>query len=283
MVMDVTMRLLVDNVAGDGLMVEHGFSAWLEVGEDRLLLDTGAGAALAANASRLGVDLASASAIILSHGHYDHTSGLSHVLSVNDSAGVCFAPGVDRDRFSRHSDKEPRSVGMSPEVRERLHALPGERLHETSRPRMLAPGIGVTGPIPRMCPFEDTGGPFFLDAEGQKADLISDEQALWFDTVGGLVVVGGCCHAGIINTVNWIRAATGVSRVRGIVGGLHLLNASDARLEKTLAHVRDWNLDFIAPCHCTGARVVDLMCAELGEVVRPMRSGVSLALGELRA
>jgi len=278
-----TLRVMVDNLADEGLTVEHGFSAWVEAGDERVLLDTGAGAALAPNAERLGIDPARASAIVLSHGHYDHTGGLPFALSRGSSAGLYFAPDVDRDRFSRHPDREPRAIGMTAEARVAMRALPASRLHETRETRLLAPGIGLTGPIPRSCPFEDTGGPFFFDAVGDRADPINDDQALWLETEGGLVVVVGCCHAGIVNTVERVRAATGLVRVRGIVGGLHLLHASEERLERTIAALRSWNLDFLVPCHCTGERAVAALRSDLGDaVVRPGRAGMTVVMGELR-
>lgn len=88
------LRIPVDNVAEDGPAVEHGFSVWIEAGSERLPLDTGAGGALAPNARRLGVDLARASAVVLSRGHYDHTGGLPCALSSAPSAGLRFAPGT---------------------------------------------------------------------------------------------------------------------------------------------------------------------------------------------
>ncbi|MGE4565463.1 MAG: MBL fold metallo-hydrolase, partial [Victivallaceae bacterium] len=88
----------------------------------------------------------------------------------------------------------------------------------------------------------------------------------------------GCCHAGLVNTVETIRHASGIDRVRGIIGGLHLLNASPERLSVTVAAIRAWELEFLIPCHCTGENAIDLMRAELGGIVRPGHAGVSITV-----
>lgn len=279
---DVHLTLLVDNLADAELVAEHGFAAWIEAGDQCILLDTGAGTALLLNAGRLRVDLSCASAVVLSHGHYDHTGGLAGFLSLDDKADIYFGPAAECSRYSRHPDRPVRSIGMTAEARAALRTLPTSQLHELREPHRLANGIGITGPIPRECPFEDTGGPFFLDEDGRQTDSIEDDQALWFDTTEGLVVVVGCCHAGIINTVDHVRRITGKERVRGIVGGLHLVNASGDRLEKTLVELRGLDLEFLIPCHCTGRPAIEKLRAGLGgDVVKAGWAGMTVELGRL--
>lgn len=281
--MYVTLRLLVDDAEVEGLAIEHGFAAWIEAGENRILLDTGAGQALIPNARSLGVDLARATALVLSHGHYDHTGGLPGFLAANSTASLFFAAGVERERFNLNHEP-PRSIGMSPAVNALVSALPPDRRHEIASPWRLARGIGLSGPIPRRNLFEDTGGRFFLDADGRTADPLEDDQALWFETEGGLVIVLGCCHAGIANTVECVRAASGIDRVRGIVGGLHLGKATGERLRWTEAFLRELNLEFLIPCHCTGCcATAALMDAVRPALSRPGHAGMLVPLGVLRS
>ncbi|MFD2233185.1 MBL fold metallo-hydrolase [Phaeospirillum tilakii] len=278
---DARLRLVVDNQAEAGLAVEHGFAAWIEAGGRRLLLDSGAGGALVANAAALGIDLAAAEAVVLSHGHYDHSGGLPQVLAVAADAVLYGAPGIGRARFSCPPGRPPRAIGMAAEVRARIEALPPARRVEVREPLWLAPGIGLTGPIPRWSG-EDAGGPFFLDPAAAEADPLDDDQALWLETAAGVVIVVGCCHAGLINTVERVRAVSGIDRVAGIVGGFHLLNADEARLADSVARLRAWAPDFVVPCHCSGAAAVARLGRDLGgTVVRPGRAGLALGLGRL--
>ena len=87
---------------------------------------------------------------------------------------------------------------------------------------------------------------------------------MWLETTEGLVILTGCCHSGLVNTINYIREITGNAHIHGIVGGLHLLNASDDRLEQTLQFIAGCNPDFLVPCHCTGQKVIDRLIREFG-------------------
>jgi 7,8-dihydropterin-6-yl-methyl-4-(beta-D-ribofuranosyl)aminobenzene 5'-phosphate synthase len=110
---NIRITLIVDNETPSGLIAEHGFAAWIEAGDERLLFDTGQGSALAHNALALGIDLGSAGALILSHGHYDHTGGIPDFLAANTTAPIYCGPGATGRRFSCHPGKPPRENGMA--------------------------------------------------------------------------------------------------------------------------------------------------------------------------
>ena len=276
----VRMTLLVDNEGPAELSVEHGFSVWIESGEQHILFDTGQGAALEANALRLGIDLSLASTLVLSHGHYDHTGGVAGFLALNTHARVLFGRGLGTPRFSCHPGQAPRAIGIGDTVHHALQELPAQRRSEITAPCFLAPSIGVSGPIPRLSAFEDTGGPFFFDPEQRHPDGIADELAMWFETHRGLVVLTGCCHAGLVNTIRHIRTISGIERVHAIIGGLHLLNASAERLEQTVRFIADCAPDYLIPCHCTGKHVVEQLLQVFGsERVKLGRAGEKYALG----
>ncbi len=263
--MEIT--LIVDNEAPAGLVVEHGFAAWIDTGKEGFLFDTGQGGALVPNAEILGFDLNRASALILSHGHYDHTGAIPAFLAANGHAPVIHGRGATIRRFSCHPEQTPRQVGMADEVRTALDQLPPERHIVFDVPRYLRPGIGITGPVPRHSSLEDTGGPFYLDDEKTQPDPITDDLSLWFETADGLVILTGCCHSGLVNTVRHAQRISGTNRIHGIIGGLHLLNAAPDRLEATLTFLRDCAPDFLLPCHCTGAHIIDRLRAEFGDTV----------------
>ena len=160
------LTVLVDNQVGPGCAPEHGFALWIETRDRRILLDTGQGPALAGNALALGVDLGRANVLVLSHGHYDHTGAVQAFLAINPDAPIIYGHDATISRFSCRPDEQPpRQIGMAEEVRQALSQLPAERCVVLDGPRYLRPGIGITGPVPRHSAFEDTGGPFFLDAE----------------------------------------------------------------------------------------------------------------------
>ena len=112
------------------------------------------------------------------------------------------------------------------------------RLVFTERPTPAADGLTVTGPVPRLTEFEDTGGPFFLDHACTKPDPLEDDQAVFFDTLKGTVVLLGCGHSGIINTLRYIVELSGNKPIRAVIGGMHLVSASPERITQTIKEIR---------------------------------------------
>jgi 7,8-dihydropterin-6-yl-methyl-4-(beta-D-ribofuranosyl)aminobenzene 5'-phosphate synthase len=269
----IDITILVDNQAGSGLTSEHGFSLWIEAAGRHILFDTGQGPALPFNARALGVDLAETDLLVLSHGHYDHTGGIPHVLHASPKVHVYCHPGVVQPRYSLRNGS-PQPAHMPSESMAALDRLPEKHLHWTSEAVMLSDNIGLTGPIPRQIPFEDTGGAFFLDPESRQPDPIEDDLALWIKTDAGLVVCVGCCHAGIVNTLNHVRRLSGDARIRAVIGGLHLLNADHLRLDQTLAVMSALPIETVIPCHCTGDRALDQLEAVMGAKILRSSSGM---------
>lgn len=250
--MDKTaLTVLVDNQAGYGCLAEHGFALWIEHGGRHILLDTGQGAALEANARTLGIDLARTDALVLSHGHYDHTGAVPLVLGAAPGSCVHCHPGVTEPRYSV-GGAGARDIRMPLFSMRALAALPAQRLHWTAEPHETWAGIGLSGYIPRRTDFEDAGGPFYFDPRALRPDPVADDQAVWIRTDKGLIVCLGCCHAGLVNTLAHIREATGETRIRAVVGGLHLGAAGRERLEKTAHALREAGPDLMVLCHCTG-------------------------------
>jgi 7,8-dihydropterin-6-yl-methyl-4-(beta-D-ribofuranosyl)aminobenzene 5'-phosphate synthase len=272
----VDITILVDNKADDGLLAEHGLALWIETGSLRILFDTGQGKALPYNAGILGIDLQDADALVLSHGHYDHTGGVPYVIGRKPNLDIYCHPAVVVPRYSIRSADQPKPIHMSQDSKIALHHLSFDRLHWVSQPMLLTSDIGVTGPIPRKNGCEDTGGPFFLDSHGQHADPINDDQALWIKTSRGLVIIVGCSHAGLVNTIDAIRESTGESSVVAVIGGFHLQNASEERLQKTVMALQGPDFGMLIPCHCTGDAALKRFCASFGDRVRPGHAGMRI-------
>jgi 7,8-dihydropterin-6-yl-methyl-4-(beta-D-ribofuranosyl)aminobenzene 5'-phosphate synthase len=260
------ITVLMDNRSEAGLVAEHGLSLWIEADGMKLLLDTGQSGGFARNAGALGIRVEDADALILSHGHYDHTGGLPDVLPKMKSPVIYLHPAALQPRFSiREGIAKPN--GMPAAASAALEDLPVPGCHWVRQPVRLTPHIGLTGPIPRETAYEDTGGPFFLDPEGTQPDPIEDDMAVWMETAGGLVVCTGCCHAGLINTLEWIREQRPGLPVRAVIGGLHLAAASESRMRQTIDALRAMDVQQVIPLHCTGESAVARLRKELGERV----------------
>lgn len=272
---NLTVTVLVDNrVADKGLVAEHGLSMWIEAEGVRVIFDTGDRRALAPNARTLGIDLTAADALILSHGHFDHTGGLPDLLRQGRGMDVYCHPGVVHPRYSIRNGTA-RAIHMPSEAMAALDKWPEGHLHWAQRPIKLNDNMGVTGPIGRQTDFEDTGGPFYLDPEGRRPDAIEDDLAMWVATREGLVVVAGCAHAGLVNTLLQVKALNEGVRIRAVLGGFHLMGASRNRIDQTIAAIKKIEPDLVVPCHCTGEDATIVLLQELGERVVPGAAGMT--------
>lgn len=270
------ITILVDNHAGCGLIEEHGLSLWIETEGRRIVFDTGQGGALASNAKALGVNLAQADMLVLSHGHYDHTGAVPLVLRHRDDIRVYCHPATVQPRYSIRNEM-PKPIAMPEQSKAALDHLHAHNLQWVSRPLRLSEKMGITGSIPRQTAYEDTGGPFFLDRKGTRPDPIVDDLALWIQTDQGVVVCVGCCHAGLVNTLRQVQQLAAEPRIRAVIGGFHLLNASGQRLDHTVAALESLKPAMLVPCHCTGEAATQLLCERLGSSVSPGRAGMVLS------
>ncbi len=271
----ITVTILVENTArGARILGEHGLAYWIETPTHRVLFDTGQGLALIPNALARGVEFADTDAIVLSHGHYDHVGGLQNVLQRAHNATLYFHPGATKAKFIG-----PISPGRRislPYIEDERFRSAARRVVATVKPEEIVPGIRTTGEIPRTNDFEDTGGPFYLDAELMAPDPLLDDQALYFEAHDGLVLLLGCAHAGVVNTLEHVAQLTGQATIHAVVGGMHLENASERRLEETVAALRRFKVQQLGPTHCTGWKAISRFQREFPTQYVPCAAGTIL-------
>ena len=270
------MKILMNDEAAPGWEAEHGLSLLFETTGATLLFDTGASPLVLENLRQMRIDPVQVTHLVLSHGHYDHTGGVAAVLPHLPHAEVFYSTGLEQERFRQRDSEPPKVLTMPEECREALERLPASRRHELTAVTPISDFAYLTGPIPRFSG-ETTGGRFSLDAAGTIPDEITDEQALLF-TSG--VLVTGCCHAGIINTVEYCKKHLPEVPISVIVGGLHLLNADQARLSQTAEDLKQLKLKRLILLHCTGSSAAEYLKHELPFPVEWRKAGEQLELFE---
>jgi 7,8-dihydropterin-6-yl-methyl-4-(beta-D-ribofuranosyl)aminobenzene 5'-phosphate synthase len=273
----VKVTILSTMLADKGIG-EWGFAAVVDVDGRSILFDTGARPdTVLRNAAEMKIDLAEVTDVVLSHNHDDHTGGLvtlrrelaktnpralsrAHVsppIFWSRPGPVPSGPGADQ-----RSERNPMIA-----TRREYEALGGAFVFHTSFDR-IAPGVYLTGPVPRRHPEKNYGrkgkiGPL-ASPDGVVEDTVPEDQSLVIETDRGLVVVSGCGHAGIINTFELAQHETGDDRVYAAIGGFHLFDASDATLAWTAERLKPMRLAYFIGAHCTGIEAVYRMRALLG-------------------
>lgn len=243
-------------------IAEHGFSMLIRIYRDdethTILFDTGISPrGLIINAKRMRVDLRDIECIILSHGHYDHFAGLPAVTKAINKSGLPIM--VHRDMFKKRGvERLDGTIRRHPSFPSEEEVRPAGYV-ETKETQLIANGLALlTGEIPRITPFE-TGYPrhrAFVNGRWEPDPWIWDERALVINIKRrGLVVLSGCSHAGIINTVLHAQHLTGTERVYAILGGLHLSGKEfEGRIDQTIEELKRISPQIIVPSHCTGWR-----------------------------
>ena len=271
----IRITILAENtVHRRGLTGEHGLSFHIQINQHSLLFDTGQTGLALQNAQALGIQLHQLEAIVLSHGHYDHTGGLPAVLGAAPNARIYLHPAAWEEKHRKTPDSDAQFIGMSQEA-ERMVRSAARGFVETSGLTPIFEGISVTGEIPRTNSYEDTGGPFFLDTACQRPDPLADDQALVIDLESDIILLLGCAHSGVVNTLDYVQQLTGGKPVRAVIGGMHLGSASEERVEKTISRLRAAKLHSLAPVHCTGWPATAKLWQAFPEIFRPASVGTA--------
>lgn len=255
-------------IMGD-FLAEWGLSILTETDEVNILLDTGRSISATYNADALGIDLSKIDKIVLSHSHYDHTGGLREMLRRirKEEVEVIAHPQVWAVRYNRRKGKADKFMGL-PFPRQELENF-GAIFNLTTKPVKITDNIITSGQIPMVTDFEkvDSGDITRLIEEGNslKPDELLDDQAIFINTEQGLVVITGCAHRGIINTLYHAQQITGVKSIHAVIGGAHLKDASKEQIWRTIAALKELNVQKLGLCHCTALPAITLMAREFGD------------------
>lgn len=244
--------------AGDGEIGEWGFSALVEADGRRILFDTGLRPqTVLHNARVLGVDLSNVTDVVLSHNHGDHTGGLLTLRRKFSGKNPAALSRVHVGRgifWDRGVDKKGAPHNPMPTLKNTYEATGGAFV-EHDGPAQLAPGIWFTGPIARPHPERNFGvapGTRVQTPGGPQDDTIPEDSALVLDTVRGLVIITGCGHAGVINTLTAARQVVRPATVQALIGGIHLMTSDEKNLAWTAGKFREFGVARLFAAHCTG-------------------------------
>lgn len=236
---EVKITVLNDNRPGRKLLAEHGLSYYIEADGKRILLDTGSSDVFLKNAVSLGINLNKVDVIVLSHGHWDHGDGLRFISGKK----LITHPASFMRRY--HKNRDNSFVGLKMDREEMQQAFD---LQLSKEPVFITCNIIYLGEIPHNNHFEAQSTAFVDDAGVD--DFIPDDSALVIKTTQGLVVISGCAHAGICNTIDYAKAVTGMNKVLAVMGGFHL-KKSDELTVNTVNYIKQLDIQHVIPTHCT--------------------------------
>ncbi len=251
------LTILVDNntLIGMNYFGEPGLSYYIEEGGHRILFDVGYSDVFLKNAYKMGISIQNIDYVILSHGHLDHTWGMSHLIG-------------NLDYFSGNRGKAvtllTHPLALCPKIDEgeQIGFIYSEEVLKgcfnvklSKAPVWISERLVYLGQIDRINDFENKRNIGVTVENGiEKEDFLMDDSALVYKTDQGLVVITGCSHAGICNIIEYARRVCGEERILDIVGGFHLLNPSEPQLEATLEYMKRLHPGEVHACHCTDLR-----------------------------
>lgn len=249
------LTVLIDNttIIDKPYLGEPGVSFLLETEDAKVVFDTGASAIFLSNARKMGVTLTDITSVVISHGHSDHTGGMSALgkllLREGKRVPIILHPGCFDKKYWRNEDGSIEEIGM-PGDRESL-----ERYYTvipTKQSLKVADSLYFLGAIPRKDPnANDSIGLITDDGNKFIPDFVCDDSAMVFDGKDGLVIINGCAHSGLINILSYTQLLFPGKPIAAVLGGFHMLTKDSVWLEKTANNIKAFEPKRIYPCHCT--------------------------------
>ncbi len=277
--MSIQITTLSENTAHTTrLLAEWGLSILVEADGHRILLDTGSSFSAAYNAIALGVDLSQIDKIVFSHGHFDHTGGLLHILKMmKRQTEVIAHPDIWAAKYGRRPGEKEQYAGV-PFPKEAAESS-GASFNLTREPVWISENIVTSGEIPMPTEYEEIDPILYVKEKGElKPDPLWDDQALFIKCEKGLIIILGCAHRGVINTIRHAQKLTGMESIYAVIGGTHLVRASQQRMDLTIAELLSFGIQRLGACHCTGLAASAILAQTFGEAFFFNNAGTRVTL-----
>jgi 7,8-dihydropterin-6-yl-methyl-4-(beta-D-ribofuranosyl)aminobenzene 5'-phosphate synthase len=256
-----------------GMSAKHGLSIHINriKPQTSILMDTGQSPEILLNNMKiLDLNLDKIDVIFLSHGHYDHTGGLLGIYEKTKSKIPLIAhPDVFSPKFK--TTPHLKDIGCPSSLKQ---IESNTNVISTRNPVPIADGIITTGEVKRTTIYEKPKSFWTIKNEIFVEDMLLDDQSLILNIENkGLVILSGCAHSGIINTIKHAQLLTGIRNIHGVIGGFHLKISNEKTIKKTIEDLVTINPSFISPCHCTGSKSVKRLSKFFGKRYNPLKTG----------